>query len=175
MTGIMFPFAKDYNNVPFTGSAPWVWERILKVKKLSDTAILPTKANEFDAGLDLYADQDCTLKSGQQELISTSIAMEIPDGYVGLIWPRSGLSAKHGIDVLAGVIDSGYRGEIKVCLIHNKGSWWKFWERNKTYKINKGDKIAQILIQTVPQFKVVETDTLSDSNRGAKGFGSSGT
>lgn len=139
---------------------------------------MPTKAYDFDAGFDLYADESCVLVQGKQQLVSTSIAMEIPDGYVGLIWPRSGLSAKHGIDVLAGVIDSGYRGEIKVCLLHNNLTLLEedFDDiRYSKFEINRGDKIAQILIQEVPRFKIVETDTLSDSNRGAKGFGSSGT
>ena len=141
----------------------------LAVIKLSDTATVPTKAHEHDAGFDLYADEDSVLCNGPN-LVSTSIAMEIPEGYVGLIWPRSGLSAKHGIDVLAGVIDSGYRGEIKVCLqiaYREDGSPF--------YVVERGDKIAQILIQEVPRFKLVEAETLSDSNRGEEGFGSSDT
>jgi len=140
----------------------------LAVIKLSDTATLPTKANESDAGFDLYASKEVVLYDGPN-LVCTDISMEIPEGYVGLIWPRSGLSAKHGIDVLAGVIDSGYRGEIKVCLqmAHRE-------EGTPLYKVEKGDRIAQILIQEVPRFKLIEAEALSDSNRGAKGFGSSG-
>ena len=141
----------------------------LRVKKLSETAILPTKANDNDAGFDLYADEDVRLYDGPNT-ISTSIALEIPEGYVGLIWPRSGMAVRHGIDVLAGVIDSGYRGEIKVCLeVANR------LEDRPMYEVKKGDKIAQILIQEVPRFEVIEAESLSDSNRGAKGFGSSGS
>jgi dUTP pyrophosphatase len=135
----------------------------VKVKKLSDTAKIPTKNNFGDAGFDLYADQDATLLPGQQQLISTSIALEIPSNNVGLIWPRSGLSVKQGIDVLAGVIDCTYRGEIKVCLLSQTD-----------YKISKGDKIAQILIQRIDSYEMFEVESLSDSYRGEKGFGSSG-
>lgn len=151
---------------------------ILKAKKLSDTAILPTKGDITDAAFDLYSDEDVHIYAGQQKLISTSIALEIPEGYAGLIWPRSGLSAKNGIDVLAGVIDSNYRGEIKVCLLLNS---YVYSDLNKDvyydncdYHIKKGDRIAQIVIQEVPQFIIQETDELSSSTRGEKGFGSSG-
>lgn len=140
-----------------------VWYPKIKVKKLSDTAKMPTKNNFNDAGFDLYADQDVYLVAGQQKLISTSIALEIPLRCVGLIWPRSGLSAKQGIDVLGGVIDFGYTGEIKVCLLSQTD-----------YKVSQGDKIAQILIQKIESYEMMEVDSLSESCRGEKGFGSSG-
>ena len=152
----------------------------LKVKRLSKDAILPTKNNSSDAGFDLYAAEYATLHQGKQVLVSTGIAMEIPEGHVGLIWPRSGLSAKEGVDVLAGVIDSGYRGEIKVCLLKeyfintSEIMLGCYGGPSTSYSINKGDKIAQILIQEVPQFEIVESTDLSMSDRGSNGFGSSG-
>ena len=88
----------------------------IRVQKLSSTSRLPSKANEFDAGWDLYASDDAVIEPSKTELIGTDIALGIPEGYVGLIWDRSGMAAKKGIHRFAGVIDSGYRGEIQVCL-----------------------------------------------------------
>jgi len=138
----------------------------LKVKLLSNLAKLPTKTNELDAGWDLYSTQQVTIAPGCRQLISTGIALEIPPGYVGLIWPRSGLSVKKGCDVLAGVIDSPYRGEIKVCLQN--------CDKIENIEINPGDRIAQILFQQVPQFQLILAEELSDTHRGDGGFGSSG-
>lgn len=138
----------------------------IKVKLLNEFAQLPTKNHLNDAAFDLYASEDVYLDMGKQELVSTGVSMAIPDGYAGFIWPRSGLSAKYGIDVLAGVIDSGYRGEIKVCLIMS--------DYYSLYKINKGDRIAQITIQPVPKFELELSDSLDDTDRNDKGFGSSG-
>jgi len=135
------------------------------VQKLDDSGVVPTKAHEDDAGYDLYSSQNVTLMSGERRTVKTSIAFNIQDGLTGLIWPRSGLSVKKGIDVLAGVIDSGYRGEIKVCLL-NTGI--------DDLKISKGDRIAQILFQEVPRVKLTLSDDLGASLRGGKGFGSSG-
>ena len=137
----------------------------IKVKKLSTSAITPTKANEFDAGWDLYASEDAIIDPSKAELISTDISFAIPDGYVGLIWDRSGMAAKRGLHRFAGVIDSGYRGEIKVCL----------WNSSDKYcVINAGERIAQILFQEVPSFTMVEVNSLDDTDRGTGGFGSSG-
>ena len=88
---------------------------MIKVKKLIKHAMIPTKNNRYDAGWDLYAAEDVTINAGEQALISTGIALEMPNEYCGLIWSRSGLAVKQGIQVMAGVIDSSYRGEIKVC------------------------------------------------------------
>ena len=137
----------------------------IKVQKLDKYARLPSKANEYDAGWDLYASEDGVIEPGQKELIGTQIALGIPDSYVGLIWDRSGMAAKKGIHRFAGVIDSGYRGEIKVCLWNSSSEY---------YVINKGDRIAQILLQPVPQFSLQEVDNLSATDRGSGGFGSSG-
>ena len=137
----------------------------IRVKKLSTSAITPTKANEFDAGWDLYASEDAIIDPSKAELISTDISFAIPDGYVGLIWDRSGMAAKRGLHRFAGVIDSGYRGEIKVCL----------WNSSDKYcVINAGERIAQILFQEVPAFTMVEVASLDDTERGIGGFGSSG-
>lgn len=141
----------------------------IKVKKLTPTATVPSKAYRYDAGFDLYADEALQIYPGQRKVISTSIAMEIPEGYVGLIWPRSGLAVKRGVDVLAGVIDSSYRGEIKVCLLNTNIEL-----SLDVVDITPGDKIAQILIQKIADCELEEVEELSGSDRGEKGFGSSG-
>jgi len=138
---------------------------MLKVKRLTDTAKLPTRAHAGDAGLDLYADEAWLLSATSRALINTNISIAIPDGYVGLIWPRSGLAAKHGISVDAGVIDAGYRGPVKV-LVTNSG--------NQDYAGHVGDKIAQLLIQPVSLMEPVDVDCLDETDRSAGGFGSSG-
>ena len=137
----------------------------IKVKKLSPQATVPTKANDSDAGWDLYASEDAIIDPYKAELLSTHISVAIPEGYVGLIWDRSSMAAKRGLHRFAGVIDSGYRGEIKVCL----------WNSSDKYcVVNTGERIAQILFQEVPTFSLREVDSLDDSDRGIGGFGSSG-
>lgn len=145
---------------------PWNGHPV-PVKKLDPEAIMPTKANDTDAGYDLYALEDLEIGPVNQKLVKTGISMAIPKGYVGLIWPRSGLAYKHGLDVFAGVIDAGYRGDIGVILYNSKV--------NDHYKIKKGDRIAQILFQKIEGFDLVEVEDLEDSQRGLGGFGSSGT
>jgi dUTP pyrophosphatase len=139
----------------------------LPVKRLTETATLPDKANLFDAGLDLYCDEKevVTLAPGQRKLFSTGISMAIPKGFVGLIWPRSGHAVKKGIDTMAGVIDSGYRGEVKVLLLNESEEYQNFAH---------GDKIAQLLISIAPDFTSVEVEDLNETSRGENGFGSSG-
>ena len=137
----------------------------IKVKKLSENAKLPEFAHMTDAGADLFSIEEVVLKPNQRALISTGIALEIPEGYVGLIWDKSGISSKHGITTMAGVIDSGYRGEVKVLLINLS---------DEKYKIEVGDKLAQILIQKIEQPKFEEANELSAADRGDKGFGSTG-
>ena len=144
----------------------------LKVKRLTETAKLPTRGSAHAAGLDLYADEKASLTIlgnaafGITDwlVISTGISVAIPEGYVGKICPRSGLAVRNAIDVLAGVIDSDYRGEIKVVLI-NHGA--------KGVRINPGDRIAQLLIQPVEMLDPIEAE-LDDTDRGHSGFGSSG-
>lgn len=143
---------------------PWNGHPV-SVKKLDPSAIMPTKANKTDAGYDLYALENVEIGANNQKLIKTGISMAIPKGYVGLIWPRSGLAHKYGIDVFAGVIDAGYRGDVGVILYNS---------RLNHYAINKGDRIAQILFQKVEGFDLVEVDNLDDTDRGSGGFGSTG-
>ena len=144
-------------------------DQIISVQRLTESAQAPTRANEHDAGWDLYADEDVTISPSTHRTISTGISLEIPEGMVGLIWPRSGLAVKNGIDVFAGVVDAGYRGEVKVCLF-NAGSVRSV----PNVSIAKGDRIAQILFQPVPSFRLQEVDSLSTTQRGEGGFGSSG-
>lgn len=144
----------------------------LKVKRLSPTAILPTRATEGDAGLDLYADENVCFFHGQKCMVSTGIAVEIPYGYVGLVHPRSGLAAKKGVTVLntPGTIDAGYRGEVKVILFKATDDGPN---RPPTF-LQQGERIAQLVIQKVELPTVEEVEELSESVRGIGGFGSSG-
>ncbi len=138
---------------------------ILKVKKLDKEAKLPERKRQGDAGLDLYSLEDVELKPGEKALVRTGIAVEIPEGYFGLIKDRSGLAAKNALHCLAGVVDSNYRGEIKVVLI-NLGK--------ETVKLEKHTRIAQMIIIPYLDVEVKEVVELSDSERQDKGFGSSG-
>lgn len=138
---------------------------MIGVQLLQSGARVPTKTNISDAGWDLYAVVDAIIPTKQRKIIKTGIALEIPDNMAGLIWPRSGLSVKNGIDVLAGVIDSGYRGEIMVCLYNTS---------DENVSINRGDRIAQIIFQEVPRVMMVNQEELGSSQRGNNGFGSSG-
>ena len=122
-------------------------------------------AHEGDAGFDLRSAENTILEPNTQALISTGVKMAIPEGYVGLIWDRSGLAAKHGIHVLAGVVDSGYRGEVKVVMRN-------FGTEPLTITVNM--RIAQMLIQAAPSVHIKIVDTLDDTNRGEGGFGSTG-
>ncbi len=138
---------------------------ILKVKKLSPDAVLPSYAHSWDAGLDMYANETVTVEPGKIGKIKSGIQVEIPDEYVGLFWDKSGLSMNHGIKVIAGVLDSGYRGEI-VFGVLNLG--------DKAYTFEKGHKVLQMLVQKVKHVEIEEVEELSDSDRGEKGFGSTG-
>lgn len=135
-----------------------------KVKKLTANAVLPTKNNSKDAGIDVYTNESYTLKPGETHMFGTGIAVEIPTGYVALFWDRSGLGSK-GIHRLAGVVDSSYRGEWKIVLTNLT---------KKKFEIKAGDKIVQCLIQKFEPVKIKAVKKLSDTSRGAKGFGSSG-
>ncbi|MDZ7726459.1 MAG: dUTP diphosphatase [Candidatus Campbellbacteria bacterium] len=137
----------------------------IKVKKLEKEAKLPVYANLSDAGADLFALEGLELSPGERTQVRTGIAMEIPDGYVGLIWDKSGLSHKQGLKVLGGVIDASYRGEIMVGII-NLG--------NEKAAMESGHKVAQILFQRVEQAGIVEVNELNETSRGEGGFGSTG-
>ena len=140
-------------------------EHYVKIKLLQENAKAPARATEHAAGYDIYCNEHFTLKPGARGLISTGFAMSVPHGMVALIWPRSGLAGKHGIDSLAGVVDSDYRGEVKVALINHGDSLVEF---------KPGDRIAQMVVQQVYQQPVVLVDNLEDTQRGAGGFGSTG-
>lgn len=135
------------------------------VQLLNSNGKIPTKTNSNDAGFDLYSSIDTIIAPKQRKTVSTGIAIQMPDNFAGLIWPRSGLSVKQGIDVLAGVVDSGYRGEIMVCLYNTS---------DNSVIINTGDRIAQIIFQEVPRVIMEVHESLGSSQRGDNGFGSSG-
>ena len=139
---------------------------IIQIKKVHPEAKLPERAHASDAGLDLFILDDVVLEKGSTVVLGTGIAMAIPDGYVGLIWDKSGLAAKNGLTCLGGVIDSGYRGEIMVTLA-NLGT--------DAYTITKHQKIAQLLIQEVALPKLEEVEELDETSRGENRFGSTGT
>lgn len=138
----------------------------IKIKKLSEDAKTPSYAHFDDAGMDLYAVADILIKVGERVQVPTGLAMELPVGYVGLIWDKSGLSHKHGLKTLGGVLDSGYRGEILVGMI-NLGK--------EEYRLEKGHKVAQMIIQEKINAEFEEVDELDDSSeRGVGGIGSTG-
>lgn len=137
----------------------------LKIKKIHKDAIMPKFAHDGDAGMDLFTVESFELKSGERKSMPLGLAFEIPYGYVGLLWDKSGLSHKHGIKSFGGVIDSGYRGEIHVGLMNLS---------NQDYVFDKGDKVIQIIIQKVERPVIVELDELQNSSRGHGGFGSTG-
>lgn len=137
----------------------------MKVKRFTKTAKLPTRATFGSAGYDLYADEKITVyKNNGQATVKTGIAIELPEGYCGQIWPRSGMSAR-GITRDAGLIDPDYVGEIKVVIVNRT---------NDDYEINQGDRIAQLVLVKPGFFNVIEVDELADTDRGEGGFGSSG-
>lgn len=141
----------------------------LRVRRLDERAALPTRAYPGDAGLDLCALEDHTLEPGERASIRTGVAVEIPDGQAGLVLPRSGLAARHGISVVnsPGLIDAGYRGEIRVLLLNT--------DRSERFALAAGDRIAQLVLVTVQTPEIVEVDALAASHRGDGGFGSSGS
>ncbi|KKP56463.1 MAG: deoxyuridine 5''-triphosphate nucleotidohydrolase [Parcubacteria group bacterium GW2011_GWB1_35_5] len=137
----------------------------LKIKKIHPEAKLPEYANSGDAGMDLFALEKVIVKPGEIKRIRSGIAMELPEGYVGLCWDKSGMSINHGMKVLAGVIDSGYRGEIIMGVVNLS---------KESYAFEKGHKVMQMLIQPIEIMEIVEADELSNSQRGEGGFGSTG-
>lgn len=137
----------------------------IRIKKLHPDARIPSIAHEGDAGCDLFATESVTLKPGERGQVPTGLALELPLGYVCLIWDKSGISHKGGIKTLGGVIDSGYRGEVQVGVINLS---------SEIYVFEKGHKIAQMLIQKIESPTFEEVVELSDTNRGEDGFGSTG-
>lgn len=140
----------------------------LSIARLNEDAVLPSRAHEGDAGLDLYACEAAHVGPGERWSIGTGIAVEIPSGHAGLVLPRSGLAKRHGISLVnsPGLIDSGYRGEIRVLLLNTDPA--------EVFRVAPGDRIAQLVITPVTLAEPVETEALADSARGDGGFGSSG-
>ena len=140
----------------------------LRVRRLRKEASLPSRAHEGDAGLDLQAAEAATIAPGQRATVATGIAVEIPTGHAGLVLPRSGLAARHGIALVnaPGLIDPGYRGEIQVLLLNT--------DSREAFEISPGDRIAQLVLSPVVEGDPVEVTELAASVRGEGGFGSSG-
>lgn len=140
----------------------------IKVKRLDKELPLPKRVHRGDAGADLYAAEALTLQPGERALVGTGIAIALPLGTVGLIHPRSGLAAKQGLSVVntPGTVDADYRGEIKVCLINH--------DRHTPIEIERGMRIAQLVVQRVELVGFAEVEELEDTDRGAGGYGSTG-
>jgi dUTP pyrophosphatase len=139
----------------------------LPFQRLRDDAVLPERAYEGDAGLDLAACERVELEPGARAVVGTGVAVAIPDGHAGFVQPRSGLAARHGIAVVnsPGLVDSGYRGELKVVLLNT--------DRDKSFVVEPGMRIAQLVVVPVAAPRAVEVQELPETTRGEKGFGSS--
>jgi dUTP pyrophosphatase len=140
----------------------------ISIKRLDEGLPLPSYAHPGDAGADLCSAVELTLDPGERALVPTGIALALPEGYVALVHPRSGLAARHGISVVnsPGTIDAGYRGEVKVCLVNT--------DRTEPFAVRRGDRIAQLVIQRFETAAFVETEDLPESARGEGGYGSTG-
>jgi dUTP pyrophosphatase len=141
----------------------------LPIVRLREEARLPERAYAGDAGLDLATCEPLRLEPGERAVVSTGLAVAIPEGFAGFVQPRSGLAARHGIAVVnsPGLIDAGYRGEIRVVLLNT--------DRERPFVAEAGERIAQLVVLPVPELEVVELDELPASERGVRGFGSSRT
>ena len=139
------------------------------VRRLRDDAVLPSQAYEGDAGLDLSACESVLLRPGERAVVPTGLAVEIPPGYAGFVQPRSGLAARHGITIVnsPGLVDSGYRGEVLVVLLNT--------DRDESFTVERGMRIAQLVVLPVPEIELLEVEALAESERGARGHGSSGS
>ena len=140
----------------------------LRIVRLDPAAVVPGSAYDGDAGLDLAAVEHAVLEPGARASVGTGLAVEIPPGHAGLVLPRSGLAARHGISVVnaPGLIDSGYRGEVRVLLLNT--------DRTEPFAVEPGMRIAQLVVVALPTLRVVEVAALSQADRGTAGFGSSG-
>ncbi|MCY7402296.1 MAG: dUTP diphosphatase [Nocardioides sp.] len=141
----------------------------MSVVRLDPGLPLPAYAHPGDAGADLHTTVDLTLAPGERALVPTGLALALPDGFVALVHPRSGLAARHGLSIVntPGTVDAGYRGEIKVLLINH--------DPVETVRLGRGDRIAQLVVQRFERARFVEVAILPDSSRGAGGYGSTGT
>jgi dUTP diphosphatase len=139
----------------------------LQIQRLRDDAVIPERAYAGDAGLDLSAAERVELGPGERAMVGTGLAVAIPEGYAGFVQPRSGLASRHGISVVnsPGLVDSGYRGELRVVLLNT--------DRVDTFVVEPGMRIAQLVVLAVPAVELDEVERLPGSERGARGFGSS--
>lgn len=139
----------------------------LPILRLRDDAVLPHRAYDGDAGLDLVACEQVALAPGERALVGTGLAVAIPEGYAGFVQPRSGLAARHGIAVVnsPGLVDCGYRGELRVVLLNT--------DPREPFTIEPGMRIAQLVVLPVPEVSLLEVEELPPSERGVRGFGSS--
>jgi len=141
----------------------------LPIQRLRADAIVPERAYAGDAGLDLSACERVELAPGERALVGTGLAVAIPDGYAGFVQPRSGLAARHGLTVVnsPGLVDSGYRGELRVVLLNT--------DAQQPFLVEPGMRIAQLVVLPIPELELVEVEELPASERGVRGFGSSAT
>jgi dUTP pyrophosphatase len=139
----------------------------LAIQRLREDAVVPTRAYSGDAGLDLAACERVELGPGERATVGTGLAVAIPDGYAGFVQPRSGLAERHGITIVntPGLVDSGYRGELRVILLNT--------DRSDPFVVEPGMRIAQLVVMPVPELDLVEVAELPESERGVRGFGSS--
>src|SRR4051812_34331630 len=139
----------------------------LPITRLRPEAVVPERAYSGDAGLDLASCERVELAPGQRALVPTGLAVAIPEGHAGFVQPRSGLAAKHGITIVntPGLVDSGYRGELLINLLNT--------DRDETFVVERGMRIAQLVVLPIPEVELVVVDELPDSERGVRGFGSS--
>jgi len=138
------------------------------LRRLDPDLPVPSYAHAGDAGADLHAATDVTLAPGERSLVPTGVALALPEGYVGLVHPRSGLAARHGVTVVnaPGTVDAGYRGEVLVNLVN--------LDPREPFSVRRGDRIAQLVVQQVARAEFIEVDSLEDTSRGDTGHGSSG-
>jgi len=139
----------------------------LPIQRLHADAVVPQRAYTGDAGLDLASCERVELRPGERALVGTGLAVAIPEGYAGFVQPRSGLAARHGLTVVnsPGLVDSGYRGELRVVLLNT--------DRTEPFVVEPGMRIAQLVVLPIPELELVEVDELPSSERGVRGFGSS--
>ena len=139
----------------------------LSFRKLRDDAVVPSRAYNGDAGLDLASCERVLLAPGERATVGTGLAVAVPEGYAGFVQPRSGLASRHGITIVnaPGLVDSGYRGELRIVLLNT--------DVREAFVVEPGMRIAQLVVLPVPELELVETDELPESERGVRGFGSS--
>ena len=139
----------------------------LPIRRLRHDAVLPERAYAGDAGLDLSACERVELGPGDRAVVGTGLAVAIPEGYAGFVQPRSGLASRHGISIVntPGLVDSGYRGELRVVLLNT--------DREHAFTVEAGMRIAQLVVLAIPELELVEVEELPESERGVRGFGSS--